>query len=376
MTDTNTLAPTDDLQKRCAEIIGWCRTGVLVGDTLRSHAESKWPGDIHSLQMAERATENEALCFIAKWGAHAPASQPFAYEFSRSNGDGTHSEHIERGRLQEVAPGRWEHSGLPRGALADKPIKALYTTPQTQPAAVPAAGPVGFDHKTAANFLNGKTVTDEEVRQFIAHSRGAHDDRDWLRNTIADLRREIAQRNAEIALLKTSLLDAESPTQAAQAQDPRFCYRSHPHEHQDTHCQLREVSAWLRWHASACTTPSADSMRLYADQVDAVAHVLPAAQPKSVDENDSECEAPPIGWRCTRTRGHAGPCAAVVSPEDRAFVERGMRRIRDAVDAERYRCLRSIRHWIIVDGRGYELRDDGLDSAIDDAIAAKKGDAA
>ena len=70
--------------------------------------------------------------------AAAPASQPFAYEFSRSNGDGTHSEHIERGRLQEVAPGRWEHSGLPRGALADKPIKALYTTPQTQPAAVPA----------------------------------------------------------------------------------------------------------------------------------------------------------------------------------------------------------------------------------------------
>lgn len=149
----------------------------------------------------------------------APASQPFAYEFSRSNGDGTHSEHIERGRLQEVAPGRWEHSGLPRGALADKPIKALYTTPQTQPAAVPASGPVGFDHKTAANFLNGKTVTNEEVRQFVAHSRWAHDDRDWLRDTVADLRREIAQRDAEIALLKTSLLDAESPTQAAQALD-------------------------------------------------------------------------------------------------------------------------------------------------------------
>ena len=72
--DTTTLAPTDDLQKRCAEIIGWHRTGVLVGDTLRSHAESKWPGDIHNLQMAERATENEALCFIAKWGAPAPAS--------------------------------------------------------------------------------------------------------------------------------------------------------------------------------------------------------------------------------------------------------------------------------------------------------------
>ena len=108
-------------------------------------------------------------------------------------------------------------------------------------------------------------------------------------------------------------------------------------------------------------------------QIAAAVEAQPAAQEKSVDENDSECEAPPIGWRCTRTRGHDGPCAAVVSPEDRAFVERSMRRIRDAVDAERYRCLRSIRHWSIVDGRGYELRDDGLDSAIDDAIAAQKG---
>ena len=102
-----------------------------------------------------------------------------------------------------------------------------------------------------------------------------------------------------------------------------------------------------------------------------------AAQAAPVDTLDhEECEIPPIGWRCTRGAGHGGPCAAVVSPEDRAFVERGMRRIRDAVNAERYRCLRSIRHWSIVDGRGYELRDDVLDSAIDDAIAAQKGDAA
>lgn len=81
-----------------------------------------------------------------------------------------------------------------------------------------AAQPVGFDYKTAANLLNEKTATDDEIRLFVAHSRWAHDDRDGLRNSIADLRREIAQRDAEIALLKTSLLDAESPTQAAQAQ--------------------------------------------------------------------------------------------------------------------------------------------------------------
>ena len=119
MTDTNTLAPTD------AEIL--------------DAAE-----DFRSQYMHGGTTFDEfdeigyTRAVLAKWGAPAPASPPFAYEFSRSNGDGTHSEHIERGRLQEVAPGRWEHSGLPRGALADKPIKELYTAPQTQPVAVPA----------------------------------------------------------------------------------------------------------------------------------------------------------------------------------------------------------------------------------------------
>lgn len=210
MTDTNTLAPSD------AEILA-----LNAGEVHFSESPSKYPAAGFGTQYHAGAPGvlSFARAVLAKWGAPAPASQPFAYEFSRSNGDGTHSEHIERGRLQEVAPGRWEHSALPRGALADKPIKALYTTPQTQPAAVPASGPVGFDHKTAANFLNGKTVTDEEVRRFVAHSRWAHDDRDGLRNTIADLRREIAQRDAEIALLKTSLLDAEALQPPAQALD-------------------------------------------------------------------------------------------------------------------------------------------------------------
>ena len=114
MTESNTLAPTDEA------IIAWAMSHQT--DAIKV--------------LRGTGFVRVARAVLAKWGAPALASQPFAYEFSRSNGDGTHSEHIERGRLQEVAPGRWEHSGLPRGALADKPIKALYTTPQTQPAAV------------------------------------------------------------------------------------------------------------------------------------------------------------------------------------------------------------------------------------------------
>lgn len=114
------------------------------------------------------------------------------------------SQHMHGGTTFDA----FDEIGFARAVLAAKwgaPAPA-----SSEPAAVPASGPVGFDHKTAAGLLNGKTVADEEMRRFVACSRGAHDDRDGLRNTIADLRREIAQRDAEIALLKTSLLNAEA----------------------------------------------------------------------------------------------------------------------------------------------------------------------
>ncbi len=79
------------------------------------------------------------------------------------------------------------------------------------------------------------------------------------------------------------------------------------------------------------------------------------------------CDVPPFGWRCTRMRGHEGPCAAAESPEDKAFVERGMRRIRDAEDAQRYRLLRRGQKWSVIDGIGDTLRGDVLDAAIDAA---------
>lgn len=46
-------------------------------------------------------------------------------------------------------------------------------------------------------------------------------------------------------------------------------------------------------------------------------------------EIESECDLPPFGWRCTRGKGHEGPCAAVECPEDIAGVERGMQRYRE-----------------------------------------------
>lgn len=124
MTDTSTLAPTD--QSR-AEFDAWfIEHNDLHPDTnttFRSDAWEPWK----AWQAARRAP--------------APASsEPYAYEFSRDNGDGTHSVHIERGSLQEVVPGRWEHVGPPKDALVDTSIKALYTTPQpsqSQAGAVP-----------------------------------------------------------------------------------------------------------------------------------------------------------------------------------------------------------------------------------------------
>ena len=41
------------------------------------------------------------------------------------------------------------------------------------------------------------------------------------------------------------------------------------------------------------------------------------------------CDVPPMGWRCTRSAGHDGPCATVEAPEQVDFVNRGMDRLRD-----------------------------------------------
>lgn len=71
----------------------------------------------------------------------------------------------------------------------------------------------GFDYKTAADFLSGKTVSDEALRKFVAASRGAHDARAALHARMLSLQGELASREAEIALLKRSLLDAEAAPQ-------------------------------------------------------------------------------------------------------------------------------------------------------------------
>ena len=73
-----------------------------------------------------------------------------------------------------------------------------------------AVGNSGFDYKTAADFLSGKKVSDEALRKFVAASRGAHDARAALHAKMLSLQGELASREAEIALLKRSLLDAEA----------------------------------------------------------------------------------------------------------------------------------------------------------------------
>ena len=50
---------------------------------------------------------------------------------------------------------------------------------------------------------------------------------------------------------------------------------------------------------------------------------------ESAQEDALVCRLPPEGWACTRTAGHEGPCAAVPTDE-RAFVKRGMDRLREA----------------------------------------------
>ena len=86
---------------------------------------------------------------------------------------------------------------------------------QAAPKAEPGVGNSGFDYKTAADFLNGKTVSDEAVRKFVQASRWAHDEKAALSATLLAMHGVLASREAEIALLKKALLEAEAAPQPA-----------------------------------------------------------------------------------------------------------------------------------------------------------------
>lgn len=67
--------PTDDLRQRCAECIEWQKTGELRQGALREYAAKHWHWHGHhdSLQMAERATETQAMEAVARWSTQAQA---------------------------------------------------------------------------------------------------------------------------------------------------------------------------------------------------------------------------------------------------------------------------------------------------------------
>lgn len=98
-------------------------------------------------------------------------------------------------------------------------VRADATPKQAAPKAAPGVGNSGFDHKTAADFLNGKTVSGEAVRTFVATSRWAHDERAALSATLLAMHGVLTSREAEIAHLKKALLEAEAAPQQ-EAQEP------------------------------------------------------------------------------------------------------------------------------------------------------------
>jgi len=109
----------------------------------------------------------------------------------------------------------------------------------------PGVGNSGFDHKTAADFLNGKTVSDEAMRKFVAASRWAHDDRAGLQATLLSVRRELASRDAEIALLKTALMNAEEAAPTTQPAPAAVAGPSDVEPLHITHGPLMRHAAYL-----------------------------------------------------------------------------------------------------------------------------------
>lgn len=136
-----------------------------------------------------------------------------------------------------------------------------------------------YDYATAASI--SKTGSDI-VRAFVADAYWAHNDRESLAVTIQNLRQELQQRDAEIELLKRSLLEVEEKPD-------------------------RDV---LVVNLMRHTTITKNQARALID------HWLDGVEPnpelfKKNESPVSVCDIPPPGWYCTRKPGHDGPCAAI-----------------------------------------------------------------
>ena len=70
-----------------------------------------------------------------------------------------------------------------------------------------AAGLATFDYEAAANLACNRPVSRDKARNFSIQSRWAHEARESMARTIAELRRDIETRDAEIELLKRSLME-------------------------------------------------------------------------------------------------------------------------------------------------------------------------
>ena len=213
-------------------------------DLIDAYAETRhrYGGVYNAKTEAARKAVIEALSGVQALSAApagaAPKEPPVCPD---CNGTGVDGDVGNDGRVVDCVCGGCAGSGKARflgkcpdgvrclhGCLVDeqchldrRAMLAASPTPPAEQQAVPKAAPGvgngGFDHKTAADFLSGKTVSDEAVRKFVAASRWAHDERAALSATLLAMHGVLTSREAEIALLKKALLEAEAAHQPAPA---------------------------------------------------------------------------------------------------------------------------------------------------------------
>ncbi|MBP8141693.1 MAG: hypothetical protein KAY02_07125 [Acidovorax sp.] len=173
---------------------------------------------------------------------------------------------------------------------------------QAAPKAAPGMGNSGFDHQTAADFLSGKTVSDEAVRKFVAASRWAHDERAALSATLLAMHGVLTSREAEIALLKKALLEAEAAPQQ-EAQEPA-AYVHVPHY--TVEGKVRPVVSFEKYQQDYADGIYSTRIPLYTAPQPAPAPLSEQAAPKAapVEQDDHQILAITTAYEQGVGKGH------------------------------------------------------------------------
>ncbi len=146
------------------------RAAMMVGPDLESLSLRYTKQQMLEYGRAILATRQPAPNDAALWDA-----MPYAYEFGKSNGDGTYSVVIERGDIEVVAPGKYAYAAPKKFAKEHPPTPLFKRAAQgdAKPCTYPSCTCIGGTTSTCAKAVQGDALIQQAAEDYCKFCSGS-----------------------------------------------------------------------------------------------------------------------------------------------------------------------------------------------------------